>query len=186
MVSDTRFVMDIAVKEYGEAFRGISSLIDVAGGLGEASHAISKAFPHVKCSVLDLDHVVAKAPTGTSVEYIAGDMFESIPPADATFLKWVLHDWSDEQCVKILKNCKQAIPPRGAGGKVIIIDMVVGAGPTDVKHRETQEMFDVYMMFINGKGRNEQEWKKIFLQSGFSDYKITPVLGIRSIIEVYP
>lgn len=41
----------------------------------------------MKCSVLELAHVVTNAPTGTNLNYIAGDMFESIPPADAVFLK---------------------------------------------------------------------------------------------------
>ncbi|XP_062182477.1 O-methyltransferase ZRP4-like [Phragmites australis] len=186
MASDSRFVMDIVIKEHGEIFEGISTLIDVAGGLGGAAQAISKAFPHVKSSVLDLDHVVAMAPKDTCVQYIAGDMFESVPPADTVFLKWVLHDWGDEKCVKILKNCREAIPARDAGGKVIILDMVVGAGPPDLKNREMQVVFDLYMVVVNGIERDEQEWKKIIFEAGFSDYKIKPVLGARSVIEVYP
>nr|CAB3475996.1 unnamed protein product [Digitaria exilis] len=88
MVSDTEFTMDIVVKEHGEVlFQGVSSLIDVAGGLGAAAHAISKAFPHVRCSVMDLAHVVDKSPGNTDVQYIAGDMFESVPPANVIFLK---------------------------------------------------------------------------------------------------
>uniref|UniRef100_A0A0E0L4N2 acetylserotonin O-methyltransferase n=1 Tax=Oryza punctata TaxID=4537 RepID=A0A0E0L4N2_ORYPU len=186
MVSDSRFIMDFVVKEHGEVFRGIGSLVDLAGGLGAAAQVISKAFPEVKCSVMDLGHVVAKAPAGTDVEYIAGDMFESVPPADAIFLKWVLHDWSDDDCIKILKNCKKAIAPRDKGGKVIIMDIVVGAGPSNQKHREVQALFDMYIMFVNGIERDEQEWKKVFMEAGFSGYKIMPVLGFRSMIEVYP
>ncbi|TVU08077.1 hypothetical protein EJB05_41462, partial [Eragrostis curvula] len=187
MVSDSRFVMDIVLRECGEVFQGVSSLVDVAGGLGAAAQAISKAFPQVKCSVLDLDHVVAMAPTDTDdVQYVAGDMFESVPPANAMFFKWVFHDWGDEECVKILKNCRKAIPPREEGGKVIIIDIVVGAGLSDLKHREVQVFSDLYMMFVNGIERDEQEWKRIFFEAGFNDYKIMPVLGYRSIIEVYP
>ncbi|KAL6609664.1 hypothetical protein ACP70R_039633 [Stipagrostis hirtigluma subsp. patula] len=186
MVSDSQFIMDIVVKECGEVFKGISSLIDVGGGLGAAAHAIAKAFPHVKCSVLDLDHVVAKAPRDTDVMYIPGDMFQSIPPANALFFKWVMHDWGDEECIKILKNCRKSISPRDEGGKVIIMDIVVEAGPSDSKHREVQVLFDLYIMFINGIQRDEQEWKNIFFKAGFSDYKIIPVLGTRSIIEVYP
>jgi hypothetical protein len=87
MVADSIFNMDIIIKECGDVFHGIISLVDVAGGLGGATQAISKAFPHVKCSVLDLPHVVAAAPAGTDVSYIAGDMFQSIPPASAIFLK---------------------------------------------------------------------------------------------------
>ncbi|GJM89064.1 hypothetical protein PR202_ga05660 [Eleusine coracana subsp. coracana] len=98
-------------RECDDVFQSISSLMDVADGLGGASQAISKAFPRVKCSVLDLPHVVAAAPTGTNVEYIVGGMFQSIPPTSVVFLKadttldmklflhrclfwlqWVLHD----------------------------------------------------------------------------------------------
>uniref|UniRef100_A0A0A9AK34 O-methyltransferase domain-containing protein n=1 Tax=Arundo donax TaxID=35708 RepID=A0A0A9AK34_ARUDO len=186
MIADSSFIMDIVTKEFGDIFLGISSLIDVAGGLGGAAQAIAKAFPHVKCSVLDLPHVIDEAPTITNVKYIAGDMFDSIPPANVVFLKWVLHDWGDAECIKILKNCKKAIPPRDAGGKIVILDMVVGAGSPNLKHKETQVLFDLFIMFVNGVERDEQEWKNIIFEAGFSDYKIIPVLGVRSIIEVYP
>nr|CAB3461366.1 unnamed protein product [Digitaria exilis] len=94
MVSDSSFIMDIVIKECGDVFQGLSSLIDVAGGLGGAAQSISEAFPHVVCSVLDLPRVVAKAPTSSGVKYIAGDMFESIPPANAIFLKACLTRFS--------------------------------------------------------------------------------------------
>ena len=87
MDSDTKFIMDIVVNEFGEVFHGVDSLIDVAGGHGAAAHAIMKAFPHLKCSVLDLGHVVADAPNDTNVHYIAGNMFETVPPASMIFLK---------------------------------------------------------------------------------------------------
>ncbi|XP_047045402.1 O-methyltransferase ZRP4-like isoform X2 [Lolium rigidum] len=186
MVSDSRFIMDIAVREAGDVFRGLSSLVDIGGGLGAAAQVISEAFPHVECSVLDLEHVVSNAPTGTNVKYVAGDMFQSVPPANAAFLKSVLHDWDDEKCVQILKSCRKAIPPREAGGKVIIVDIVVGAGHSGKKHKEVHALLDLYIMFINGIERDEQEWSKIFLEAGYSDYNIIPVLGFRSIIEVYP
>jgi hypothetical protein len=98
-----------------------------------------------------------------------------------------LHDWGDEECIKILKNCREAIPPRDGGGKVIIIDIVVGAAQSsDMKHKEMHAVFDLFIMFASGIERDEQEWKKIFLEARFSSYKITPALGVRSIIEVYP
>ncbi|KAL6875633.1 hypothetical protein ACP4OV_013146 [Aristida adscensionis] len=186
MAADSRFTFDIVVREYGEVFQGIGSLVDVAGGVGAAAQAISKAFPDVRCSVLDLEHVIASAPRNTDVQYITGDMFQSIPPADAMLLKAVLHDWDHDDCVKILKNCRKAISSRAAGGKVIILNIVVGAGPSSFRHTEMQAMYDLYMMIVNGMERDEQQWKNIFHEAGFSDYKITPVLGVRSIIEVYP
>ncbi|CAO2141611.1 unnamed protein product [Urochloa humidicola] len=186
MVADSRFLMDIAIKECGHVFEGISSLIDVAGGYGAAAQAIAKAFPHIDCSVLDLEHVIANAPADTGLKYITGDMFESIPAANAVFLKWVMHDWGDSECVTILKNCKKAIPSRDEGGKVIILDAVVGAESSTLKHRETQVLYDLFIMVANGIERDEQEWRKIIFEAGFGHYKIIPVLGVRSIIEVYP
>ena len=65
-----------------------------------------------------------------------------------------MHDWGDSECVTILRNCKKAIPPRDAGGKVIIVDTVVGAGPTNLKNRETQVMSDLFFMIVNGTVRD--------------------------------
>ncbi|CAO2163958.1 unnamed protein product [Urochloa humidicola] len=186
MAADSSFIMDIMVNKCSDIFQGISSLVDVGGGIGGATQAIAQAFPHVECSVLDLSHIVASAPAGTDVKYDSGDMFESVPSANVVFLKWVLHDWEDADCVKILRNCKKAIPTKEKGGKVIILDIVVGAGSSEQKNVETQVLFDLMIMFINGIQRDEQQWRKIFIEAEFTDYKIIPVLGVRSIIEVYP
>nr|CAB3490811.1 unnamed protein product [Digitaria exilis] len=92
METDSRLALDFAIAGYGEALFGrISSLVDVAGGTGGAAKAIARAFPHVRCSVLDLPHVISsiqpQSSAETLVEYIPGDMMEYIPPADAVFLK---------------------------------------------------------------------------------------------------
>ncbi|CAK9316184.1 unnamed protein product [Citrullus colocynthis] len=58
-------------------------------------------------------------------KYVEGDMFQAIPPVDAIILKWILHNWSDEECAKILKKWKEAITSNGNKRKVMIIDMVV-------------------------------------------------------------
>jgi hypothetical protein len=87
MASDTSFLMPIVLKDCGEVFHGLTSLVDVAGGLGGAAASIKAAFPDMKCTVLDRPQVVAKAPTDNDVQYVAGDIFQSIPPANAVFLK---------------------------------------------------------------------------------------------------
>ncbi|CAH1423819.1 unnamed protein product [Lactuca virosa] len=114
-------------------------------------------------------------------------MFEAIPKADAVLLKWILHDWSDEECIKILMRCKEAIPSKENGGKLIIIDMVVKTHKEDNNLLMTQLYFDMLMMTVlTGKERSEKEWAKLLLDADFRDYKITPILGLRSLIEVYP
>lgn len=101
-----------------------------------------------------------------------------------------MHDWNDKDCVQILKKCKEAIPSREKGGKIIILDMVImedqHKGDKSDEEIETQLLFDMLMMVLHtGKERNEEEWAKLFVEAGFNDYKITPVLGLRSVIEVY-
>ncbi|CBI21921.3 unnamed protein product, partial [Vitis vinifera] len=185
MVSDSRLIANMIVRQYKEVFEGLASLVDVGGGTGTMVKAIAKAFPQLKCIVFDQPHVVANLEVGENLEIVGGNIFEAIPPADAILLKWILHDWSDEECVKILKKCKGAIPNKG--GKVIIIDMVVESNKGDNKAVETQLFIDMLMMVVvAGKERNEKEWEKLFLAAGFTHYKITPALGLRSLIEVYP
>ncbi|KAL6880164.1 hypothetical protein ACP4OV_011729 [Aristida adscensionis] len=187
MVADSRLVMEVLLREHRGIFEPLTSLVDVGGSHGSVAAAIAEAFSHVKCTVLDLPHVVAGAPTVGNVNFVAGDMFEYIPPANAVLLKWIMHCWQDEECIKILRRCKEAIPARDAGGKVIIIDMVVGyAGSHENVSKETQALFDVFMMYMDGVERDEHQWRMIFLEAGFSDYKITPIHGLRSVIEVYP
>ncbi|KAM0922026.1 hypothetical protein ACQ4PT_006435 [Festuca glaucescens] len=186
MACDGRFVMDLIVRGHGQdLFRGLASLVDVGGGSGGAAKAIAAAFPHVRCSVLEVPHVVASVPPGDGgVEFVAGDMFDHVPKADAVLLKWILHGWGDEECVRILRRCKEAVP---AGGRVIVMDLVVGSSPGDARATETQLLWDVMMMGVVGSPeRDEREWRKIFDDAGFSGYKILPILGIRSVIEVYP
>ncbi|KAJ1285415.1 hypothetical protein BS78_03G278600 [Paspalum vaginatum] len=182
MACDGRFVMDVIVRDHSDVFRGLASVVDVGGGSGGAARAIAAAFPHVKCSVLELPHVVAAVPSVDlgGVEFVAGDMFEHIPKADAVLLKWILHGWDDEKCVRLLRRCREAIPPREAGGRVIVMDLVVGSSPADEKATETQLLWDVMMMGVVGSPeRDEREWRKIFEDAGFSGYKIVAVLGIR-------
>ncbi|XP_062206897.1 trans-resveratrol di-O-methyltransferase-like [Phragmites australis] len=188
MACDGRFVTDVLVRDHSYVFRGLASLVDVGGGSGGAARAIAAAFPHVRCSVLELPHVVASVPPGErgGVEFVAGDMFEHVPKADAVLLKWILHGWDDEECVRILRRCREAIPTKDSG-RVIVMDLVVGSSPADERATETQLLWDVMMMGVVGSPeRDEREWRKIFEDAGFSGYKIVAVLGIRSVIEVYP
>uniref|UniRef100_R7W4H1 O-methyltransferase ZRP4 n=1 Tax=Aegilops tauschii TaxID=37682 RepID=R7W4H1_AEGTA len=189
MGSDSRYMAELVVRECGEVFPGVTSLVDVGGGNGTMATAIAKAFPHVRCSVLDLPHVVqGVVSTHESVEFAAGDMMEYVPPADAVLLKCVLHNWSDEDCVKILTKCREAIAQgaKAGAGKVIIIDAVVGS-PSHSQVLEAQVLMDMQMMMLfMSKEREELNWQKIFMEAGFSHYKIQPVLGMRSIIQLYP
>ena len=69
----------------------------------------------------------------------------------------------------------------------MIIDMMMENQKGEDESIETQMFFDMLMMIlVTGQERNEKEWAKLFSDAGFSNYKITPILGLRSIIEVFP
>lgn len=188
MARDARLVASMVVNEHKGIFEGITSLVDVGGGTGTTAKAIANSFPHMECTIFDLPHVVANLEVSENVRCVPGDMFESIPPADAIILKWILHDWSDEDAVKILKRCREALGKgEGKKKKVIIIDMVMDNTKSDKETVETQLFYDMLMMtLVSGRERNEAEWAKLFVAAGFGDYKISPALGLRSLIEVYP
>jgi hypothetical protein len=97
----------------------------------------------------------------------------------------VLHDWSDEHCIKILRNCRKAISEKI--GKVIIVDIVLEKDNNDI-FDDTRMTFDLLMMAhtSGGKERTELEWKKLLEEGGFPRYKITKIPTIPSIIEAYP
>ncbi|XP_049349411.1 trans-resveratrol di-O-methyltransferase-like [Solanum verrucosum] len=192
MAGDARLVMSVLIQNGKGVFEGLKSLVDAAGGTRTVAKAIAEAFPQINCTVLDLPHVIEGLEGSKNLSYVGGDMFNSIPSADAVVLKSVLLDWEDEDCIKILKKCKEAISNKENGGKVIIIDMVpidhnVEKEDDDSKTYETQLFYDMLMMVaVSGKQKREQEWAKLFYDAGFSDYNIIPILGLRCVIEVYP
>ncbi|OEL34589.1 (+)-6a-hydroxymaackiain 3-O-methyltransferase 2 [Dichanthelium oligosanthes] len=97
MTADSQLFLEVIILDKGRIFRGLSSLVDVGGGHGAATQIIARAFPHIKCTVLDLPHVVSQATASdANVHFVAGDMFGSIPSADAILLKvsiYVMSFW---------------------------------------------------------------------------------------------
>ncbi|KAG9447450.1 hypothetical protein H6P81_013578 [Aristolochia fimbriata] len=180
MACDARIVTSALVRECGDTFAGIRSIVDVGGGTGSTMLAVSKAFPHIKCTVFDLPHVVDASPHYPGIARVKGDMFEYVPAADAVILKSVLHDWGDGECVKILKRCKEALVEKT--GKVIIIEYVL-----DDCHSDMKLLVDMVMMVgPGGTERTEAEWKKLILGAGYTGYLIKRISALQSVIEAYP
>ncbi|MQI32294.1 methyltransferase, partial [Escherichia coli] len=148
------------VLECYKGFEDIKRLVDVGGGLGVNINLITSKYPHIQAINFDLPHVIEHAPSYPGVEHVGGDMFESVPKGDAIFMKWILHDWSDEYCLKLLKNCYDAIP---ADGKVIVLEAVLPVIPETNAAWKAVSQMDVLMMTQNpgGKERSEQEFMEL-------------------------
>ncbi|XVF39440.1 hypothetical protein PTKIN_Ptkin01aG0034900 [Pterospermum kingtungense] len=187
MASDGLLAASMVLTKCRGVFEGLKSLVDVGGGTGTITKVLAKAFPQMDCIVFDLPHVVAGLQGSENLKYLGGNMFDKVPPGEAIMLKWILHDWGDEDCVKILKRCKEAIGSKDKGGKVIIIDMIMGNREVDELSVEAKLFLDMEMMvWVEGQERNEQEWSKLFVDAGFSDYKVYNISGLRSLIELFP
>ncbi|KAI9120601.1 hypothetical protein K1719_007634 [Acacia pycnantha] len=186
MIGDSS-MMSLVIKDCKSVFEGFETLVDVGGGNGSASRVIAESLPNLECIVLDLPHVVENLQDCGNLKFIGGDMLQYIPPADSFLFKLVLHCYSDEECVKVLKMCREAIASKGKEGKVIIIDIVINEEKDEADMKDAKLFFDAFMLTaMAGKEREDKEWEKLFLDAGFSHYKITPIFGFRSMIEVYP
>jgi len=86
MASDSRMV-DLVLKNCTSIFEELDSIVDVGGGTGTTARIICETFPKLKCVVLDLPHVVANLTGSNRLSFVGGDMFKSIPQADAVLLK---------------------------------------------------------------------------------------------------
>ncbi|KAG9447456.1 hypothetical protein H6P81_013584 [Aristolochia fimbriata] len=185
MAFDSRLLTSALVDECRDVFAGLGSLVDVGGGTGTTARAIAQAHPEIKCTVFDLPHVIADSPEYTEVARVEGNMFKSIPSADSILMKCILHDWDDEECVKILKKCKEAVPREG--GKVIIVDIVLDSEAASQPLAHMKHYMDLDMLLnTGGKERTEGEWKKLIHEAGFKGYKIKHISAMQSVIEAFP
>ncbi|WVZ62064.1 hypothetical protein U9M48_011852, partial [Paspalum notatum var. saurae] len=179
--------IEIAMREFRDLFEGIESTTYICGyGDDKFARVLVKAFPHIRCTVLAYPNMIdaaTKKAAGGVINYVEGDMFSSIPPSQTVVLKLILHHWPDEDCVKILSQCRKAIPPRKDGGKVLIGDIVIDYSDSKTM-LETHLLMDVGMMTMTkGRQRDENEWRQIFMKAGFSDYKILKKFGARGVFE---
>nr|AAD29844.1 catechol O-methyltransferase [Thalictrum tuberosum] len=157
--------------ELYKGFEGLKSVVDVGGGTGATVNMIVTKHPTIKGINFDLPHVIDDAPAYPGVEHIGGDMFVSVPKGDAIFMKWILHDWSDEHSVKFLKNCYESIP---ADGKVIIVESVLPVFPETNLAAHTCFQLDNIMLAHNpgGKERTEKDFKALSVKAGFTGFKV--------------
>jgi caffeic acid 3-O-methyltransferase len=97
-------------------------------------------------------------------------------------LQWIIHDWEDEECVKLLRRSYEATP---ANGKVLIVEAVVEGGKeTESMSRRLGFLYDIAMMVYTtgGKERTEEEFKGLFQRAGFKSYTIINLPFLQALI----
>lgn len=156
----TEMVLSV-LEEYD--FSAFSQVCDVGGGHGHLLCHLLDAHPHLEGTVLDLSSVVAeesqqwapKLGVEDRCTYLGGDMFEAVPTADAYFMKWILHDWSDEECARILNTIHQSAPP---DGRLFIVESIV-PGP-ETPHF-SKRLDTTMMVHLGGRERTEAEYERL-------------------------
>jgi SAM-dependent methyltransferase len=172
MAAMTRTVIPEVLAAYD--FTGVRRLMDVGGGYGELLSAILQAYPSMRGVVFDLPRCAdgatkrfASSGLADRAEFIAGSFFESVPSgADAIVMKSIIHDWSDEQSVTILKNCRQALPP---DGRLLLVERLMPEQPQQTPEHVSVTLSDLNMLRgPGGAERTESEYRDLLGQAGFA------------------
>lgn len=163
---------------------GVRRLIDVGGGQGHLVTTLLRRYPEMTAVVFDLPHVAAQAEgvirdagLAERVECVGGDFLESVPAGgDVYVLSWTLHDWDDDDSLRILNNIREAM---NAGGRLIVIDEVIPEG--DEPHFGKFE--DIVMLaLLKGHVRTEAEFARVFEAAGLRIDAIVPTSSPTSVI----
>ncbi|CAM6118781.1 unnamed protein product [Calypogeia fissa] len=145
---------------------GVHTLVDVGGSHGHAIAAVVARNPQIQGINFDLPHVVAKAPAIKGVQHVGGNFFDSVPSGDAMFLKWILHNYPDEEAIKILQSCFKALPTKS--GKVILVEFVYNKHEKSARTASLEYM-DLQMMsiFKGAQERSKEQYQALLAAAGF-------------------
>jgi putative intracellular protease/amidase len=168
----------VAVQSYD--FPATGTLVDVGGGVGGLLAQVLAERPALNGVLFDAEDVLAKHDLGgvdpARWRLAPGDFFTEVPAGgDVYVLKRILHNWSDSECVQILRNCRRAMAP---GGRIVVIDPVVrpGFGPDAAK------MYDLIMMvLLSGRERTQAEFVDLLAQAGL---RVTQVIHTEAPVSV--
>jgi len=169
-------------------FSGYKKIVDVGGATGHLLTTVLGAYPGPDGVLFDLPHVVRDAPTlirergvADRVTIEAGSFFERVPKGgDAYLLSHVIHDWSDDQCLTILGNCRREMTP---DSHLHVIEMLL---PSDGQ-AHPGKMLDLMMLVgPGGKERTEQEYAALLRSADLRLTRVVPTASAVSIVEAAP
>ncbi|EED84669.1 predicted protein [Postia placenta Mad-698-R] len=188
---------------------GTGTLVDVGGGVGGTSLDLAKQFPHLHFVVEDREPTIEQAKVVWSQEYpeaigngrvrlLTHDFFTEQPIRGARvyFLRHILHDWPDDECVAILSQLRKAMCPESI---VLIADKVVHttAGSSRLKsapwplppnygsaHQSTN-VHDLVMMAVhNGMERTPEMFSALATRAGLTLTRIWECQSSNALVEM--
>lgn len=166
-------------------FPPTGTVVDIGGGHGGLLHAVLRNHPGLTGVLYDQAHVLDGHRLGSEHapdiagrwSTAAGDFFSAVPSADIYLIKRILHDWDDDQCAAILRNCRAAMRP---GGRVLAIDAVIGED--NLPHQA--KTIDLLMMaLLPGRERTREEFAALFDTAGLRLTRIVRTPAVLALIE---
>jgi len=169
-------------------FSGYRKIIDVGGGHGRLLSMILSKATAARGVLYDLPAVVdgagqelAKAGVAARCDVIGGSFFDSVPEGgDAYLMKTILHDWNDDDALKILANIRTAIGP---GGTLLVMESVL----PERSSSDLGLLIDLEMLVaVGGRERTQMEWANLLGRAGFRLNRVVRTANPLSIIEAVP
>jgi hypothetical protein len=167
------------VLEKGD-FTKSRTVVDVGGGFGHLVVALLEKYSNLRGVLLDMPDLIPVArkslpisdpSVASRLEYVGGDMFESVPRGDTYILKHIIHDWDDERSLRLLRNCHASME---GDGLLLCVDSVIP--PLGDTGTPTAKFLDLLMMLaIRGKERTRQQWEDLYRAAGFRITSVTPL-----------
>jgi len=160
---------------------------DIGGASGAFLYALMSRNANFEGIVFERPNVVAAAESAAAqaglsrrTKVVAGNFIVAVPEADLYLLKWILHDWNDADCIKILSNCRRSMRP---GGRVIALELQLG----EIDDPGLSSLMDLNMLVVlNGRERSAYEYNDMFAAAGLRMTRVTPLkapLGPWSLLE---
>lgn len=160
-------------------FAQFTTIADIGGSRGHLLRAVLESAPGARGVLFDLPVVIdAVESEHERIELQAGSfMVDPLPAADGYILMNVLHDWPDEDCVKIMQAVRRAAEP---GAKVLVIETLIPEDGVDL----IGQYADMIMLAMHaGKERTLSQLADIVGRAGFGGATVHETQGLVSIIE---
>lgn len=174
----------IAAKAYD--FSVFKTVVDIGGATGTLLLSLLENNPETRGVIFDLPSVEIEAQTNINsynlsdkCTFHGGDFFKAVPEGDAYILSRILHDWSDEQSIQILKNCRRSISDQG---RVFLKEFVI----TEKNIYSLADMDIEMLVMEGGKERTEEEFSSLFAKSGFDYIDKIDLGGGNHLLEAKP
>ncbi len=159
--------------------RGDERIIDAGGGLGVIGQLILDAHPSAHVIVLERPEVVAQAkaqPERLGLHWHSANLFEPWErSADVVLLARVLHDWDDDEALKLLTHAREALP---VGGRIFIIELLTSA------ERFAGALCDLHLMVVTGgRERTADDFARLLNAAQFQLHRVHAGAALPCIIE---